>query len=115
MHPYVFPGMSPDEIKCKFTERLSLFDIPASELGEFVLFQNIADQFHYDRHFLPFREHCTTLGARGTEETAAALGRFHIYDSPEAGHGIIGVENEILLINDLLDTGRPDFDWLEEI
>lgn len=95
MKPVLFPNLSNEKIMQCYGYRL---DIRCLD-GDYNLFyfQNIADKSHYLKHFLPFKEWYSN-------NTTKVLTRFFTYNDPESGHGTVGRENELNLINAVLES-----------
>lgn len=111
MRSHIFPGLSIEEIRQHYSERLMIEEKRDLDKCKFILFQNKADRFHYYNHFIPF----VNFYRSELLMVDQCSGKFFTYDDPEAGHGIIGVDNEIQLINDIIECGEPIFDWVERI
>ncbi|MGJ8516236.1 hypothetical protein [Carnimonas bestiolae] len=88
----IYNGLSEDEVKTKYNDRLSLFDIDIN----FDLFyaQNLHDKFHYENHFLPF---CQKFGFKSENITSL------IYSCAETGHKPLSGDIEKQVVRRLLE------------
>ncbi|MHA7276369.1 hypothetical protein [Arthrobacter sp. HLT1-21] len=84
-----YPGMGEVEVSEKFSSNLTCIDWD----GDFSLTyaQNLSDNFHFENHFLPYREEYNKMPGRRKV-------RFLVYRDEESGHGVLsrGVELEII-------------------
>ncbi len=106
MLPLLFPRIPAAEFTAKYAMR---FELDAWVDGSFRLwfFQNKKDTGHFRRHFLPFRQWAAK------KEFSAQL-RFYVYDDASSGHGSVGREKEIRLINSILMHRKPEAPWASE-
>lgn len=86
-----YPGLSSLEVFERYAERLSIIGID----GEFELFysQNLADEFHYKKHFLPYQGY----GKRCKMKT-----HYYQYYDVTSGHNPLPRETELEIIRYLL-------------
>ncbi|WP_354179815.1 hypothetical protein [Arthrobacter sp. UYP6] len=90
MTKVAFAGMSEEEIDRRYGERLSSYAWD----GDFHLTyaQNLADQFHYLRHFVPY------LQAQARSINQLKTLEFVTYDDPVSGHGVLPRATELAII-----------------
>lgn len=101
--PLLYPRYSPEDVFDKFRVR---FDLKEQIDGEFRvhIFQNKSDSYHYKNHFMNL-VHWNRACKRNTQM------HFYVYDDPKVGHGSVGKDKEVALINNILRFGEPKESW----
>ena len=106
MLPVLFPGLDSIDCKHQFHERFDARSVDSS----FRLFyiQNIEDTFHYKNHFKPYREWCLS-------KEISFDASFYEYDNLEAGHGSVGREKELSIIESIFENENLNLNWLDRL
>lgn len=103
MLPFLFPGYTANCCVNSFIER---FDATLMD-GDYKLFffQNISDSFHFHNHYSYYRNWYRSKATKVKAE-------FYEYNDPLSGHGTIGRQKEIDLINEVIGDKRPSVSWM---
>lgn len=93
-----FPGLDKEQVLEKYAHRVDLVEMfkKSKYIPEIHYYQNIEDEFHYQRHFLPF---VTRLLALGHESKL----RVNLYGDVGSGHGPMGRDESLKIIKDVLN------------
>ena len=87
----VFRNLDEQSIKEKFGNRINLVNF--TNEFELVVTQNLKDEHHYLKHFLPF--------IQSINKNNSAF--FYTYDDEESGHNVLPKETELKIINCLIN------------
>lgn len=97
MYDKMFPGLALEEVFQNYRIRFSLPEIlDGSGCFSFYYLQNLADHRHYNKHYSNFKEWFLGEKAKGCFDSLDE--KFILYEDEESGHGSIGKEAEVGLI-----------------
>lgn len=93
MREDLFSSDDKDLIYKTYKERMNCYDWDGS--FNLVVTQNIYDEFHYKNHFLPYYNHLKNNPTNLNYN-------FYTYENEKSGHGVLGKDLELKIINTLL-------------
>lgn len=107
MLPVLYPNLTHDDCVESFSHR---FDAREMD-GKYTLlyFQNKSDVFHYRNHYKPYRQWWEAYEAREAEAV------FYEYEDPVTGHGPVGRNRELQLIDRMLSGKNIDVKWAKRV
>jgi len=98
MYDKMFPGLTPEKLFQTYRARFFLPDIlDGSGLFLFYFLQNLADHRHFNKHYSIFKEWFLEKKIKGS--LGCLGGKFFVYEDEVSGHGSIGKEAEVSLID----------------
>ncbi|UTD55535.1 hypothetical protein [Halomonas sp. MS1] len=97
MYDIMFPDLSRDQVFENYRSRFFLPDIIGGKgCFSFFYLQNLADESHYAKHYSFFKK--WFLNEKGKGNLDSLKGDFILYEDLDSGHGSIGKEAEVRLI-----------------